>query len=52
MSSWHSEKRNVYEDLKKPFGNDLHFIDAIAIMTDTDNSRGKIKSYYGNIFFS
>ncbi len=52
LSTWYSEKRNVYEDLKRLFGNQFHYIDAIAIMTDTDNSHGQVKSYYGDIYFS
>lgn len=51
-STWYSEKRNVYEDLKRLFGTEFHFIDAIALMTDTDNSHGQVKSYYGDIYFS
>jgi hypothetical protein len=50
--TWHSEKRNVYEDLKRLFGAEFHFIDAIALMTDTDNSHRQVKAYYGDIFFS
>jgi hypothetical protein len=52
LSTWHSEKRNVYEDLKRLFGTKFHFIDAIAIMTDTDNSHGQAKAYYSDIYFS
>lgn len=51
-STWHFEKRNIYEDMKKLFGTEFLFIDAIAIMTDTDNSHGKAKAYYGDIYFS
>ncbi len=51
-STWYSEKRNVYEDLKRLFGTEFHFIDNIALMTDTDNSHGQVKSYYGDIYFS
>ena len=51
-STWYSEKRNVYEDLKSLFGTEFRFIDAIALMTDTDNSHGQVKSYYGDIYFS
>ena len=51
-STWYSEKRNVYEDLKRLFGKEFHSIDAIALMTDTDNSHGHVKSYYGDIYFS
>jgi len=51
-STWYTEKRNIYEDLKELFGTEFHFIDAIALMTDTDNSHGQVKSYYGDIYFS
>ncbi|MDH3348933.1 MAG: DUF3047 domain-containing protein, partial [Desulfobulbaceae bacterium] len=49
---WYTEKRNVFEDLKKLFGNEFHSIDGVAIMTDTDNSQGKATAYYGDIYFS
>ncbi len=51
-STWYSEKRNVYEDLKRLYGTGFQFIDAVALMTDTDNSHGQVKSYYGDIYFS
>lgn len=49
---WHTEKRNILIDLKQQFGEDIAYIDAVAIMTDTDNARGKVTAYYGDIFFS
>ncbi len=49
---WMTEKRNVYEDLKQVFSKEINTIDAVAIMTDTDNSGSKAKSYYADIFFS
>jgi hypothetical protein len=52
LSTWFSEKRNVHEDLKKAFGHEVDFIDAVAIMTDTDNSHGYAKAYYREIYFS
>ena len=52
LSTWYTEKRNVFEDLKRLFGTEFHSIDAIAIMTDTDNSHGQAKAYYGDIYFS
>ncbi|MBU4318895.1 MAG: DUF3047 domain-containing protein [Proteobacteria bacterium] len=51
-STWYVEKRNVYLDLKKVFGKEFQFIDAVAIMTDTDNSHGKMTAYYGDLYFS
>jgi hypothetical protein len=50
--TWKIEKRNVYEDLKKAFGEAISTIDAVAIMTDTDNSSSKAKAYYADIYFS
>jgi hypothetical protein len=52
ISQWHTEKRNVLNDLKNIFGEDIRYIDAIAIMTDTDNSSGRADSYYANLYFS
>jgi hypothetical protein len=50
--TWYSEKRNILTDLKQQFGEDINHIDAVAIMTDTDDSLGKVTAYYGDIYFS
>jgi hypothetical protein len=50
--TWYEERRNVYEDLKRYHGREIRYIDAIAIMTDTDNSEGRAVSYYGDLYFS
>ncbi|MGR9000059.1 MAG: DUF3047 domain-containing protein [Gammaproteobacteria bacterium] len=50
--TWYTEKRNILADLKQQFGEDIPYIDAIAIMTDTDNTHGKATAYYGDIYFS
>jgi len=50
--SWQVEKKNVREDLRRAYGKDIRIIDAIAIMTDTDNSGQKATAYYGDIYFS
>ena len=52
VSEWYTEKRNVLQDLKAVFGEDIRYIDAVALMTDTDNSLGRVTAYYGDIFFS
>ena len=52
LNVWYSEKRNVKADLKKLFGEDLSAIDAVALMTDTDNNGGQVSAFYGNIWFS
>jgi Protein of unknown function (DUF3047) len=49
---WMSETRNVREDFRRLFGEDARYADAVAIMTDTDNSGTAATSYYGDIYFS
>jgi len=49
---WQQEKRNLKADLKAAFGETITTIDAIALMTDTDNTGTSVTAYYGNIFFS
>jgi hypothetical protein len=50
--TWYTEKRNIRADLKQQFGEEIRYIDAVAIMTDTDDSFGKTTAYYGDIYFS
>ncbi len=50
--TWYQEKRNILLDLKRQFGSDIRYIDAVALMTDTDNAKGNAISYYGDIYFS
>jgi hypothetical protein len=52
LAVWQSEKRNVRADLQKLFGADLRNIDAVALMTDTDNSKQRVSAFYGDIWFS
>lgn len=49
---WHSERRNLREEFGRLFGDQVDAIDAIAIMTDTDNASGRTRAYYGDIWFS
>ena len=49
---WIQEKRNVREDLKRYFGEDIRYVEGIAIMTDTDNSQSAATAYYGDIYFT
>ncbi len=34
------------------FKKEIRYVDAVAIMTDSDNSGGVVLAYYGDIFFS
>jgi len=49
---WVDHKRNVRADLKEQFGEDIPAIDAVALMTDADNSGGRAEASYGDIWFS
>jgi hypothetical protein len=51
VNQWVSEKRNVYEDYKKAFGQEPPMISGVAIMTDTDNTGESAIAYYGDILF-
>jgi hypothetical protein len=51
-TGWETEQRDVRADFKKCFDDDITFIDAVAIMTDTDNSQQEATAWYGDIFFS
>ena len=50
--TWVTHKRNLREDIKRHLGKDVKHVDAIAVMSDTDNSGQSATAYYGNIFMS
>ena len=52
LGQWVSYKRNVSKDLKTVLGKDIRYIDAIAVMTDSDSSGQQALTYYGDIYFS
>ncbi len=52
VDTWQTEKRNVRADLRQAFGRDIRYIDAVALMTDTDNTGATVTAYYGDIVFS
>jgi len=49
---WRAYRRNVRDDLKRLFGRDIRHLDAVAIMTDTDNTGLSASACYGAISFS
>ena len=51
-TGWVNERRDVRADFKTCFNDDITFIDAVAIMTDTDNSQQAAIAWYGDIVFS
>ena len=46
---WVSEERNFYEDYKRLFGEEPTRIGAVAIMTDTDDTKDEVTAWYGDI---
>jgi hypothetical protein len=50
--TWSRHKRNVREDLRRAFGEDITEIDAVALMSDSDNFKGNAEAAYGDIWFS
>ena len=46
---WITEKRNIYDDYKKVFGEEPPKVGGIAIMTDTDNTGESATAWYGII---
>ena len=52
LNEWVTVKANVKEDFKKFHDLDVHELDGLAIMADTDNSKMKSVSYFQNIYFS
>lgn len=47
--SWVSEERNIYEDYKRVFGEEPTRIGAVALMTDTDDTKDEVTAWYGDI---
>ena len=52
QNQWVTVKANVREHFKKLHELDVKELNGVAIMTDTDNSKLKVISYYQNIYFS
>ena len=53
LNTWVQHRRNVLQDIKTYLKLDnVEHIDAVAIMTDTDNSGQEAVAYYGEVYFS
>ena len=50
--AWVSHKRNVRDDLRVAFGDDVTEIHAVAVMTDGDNGGRRARAWYGDISFT
>lgn len=51
LGEWISEQRNVRADYQRLFGEEPGKLNAVAIMTDTDNSAAAATAWYGDIWF-
>lgn len=49
---WVTEQRDLFADYRALFGTDPQNAEAIAIMTDTDNTGGVAEAWYGEISLS
>lgn len=49
--TWVKSTANVYDSYKDAFDEEPKNITGVAIMTDSDNSKGSATAYYGNIVF-
>lgn len=49
---WQTEERDLFADYRLLFGTDPPEAEAIAIMTDTDNTGGTAEAWYGDIILS
>jgi Protein of unknown function (DUF3047) len=52
IGRWMDERRDVRADYRRMFGADPGPVDAVAIMTDTDNTGLAATAWYGDIWFS
>lgn len=52
VGQWVSERRDVRADYQRLFGEKPGRVDAVAIMTDTDNTGATAMAWYGDIWFS
>lgn len=52
LGEWQHVQRDVRADYRRLFGSDPGRVDAVAIMTDTDNTGQRATAWYGDIWFS
>jgi hypothetical protein len=52
VNQWQHETRHVLNDIQATFGKHITHIEAIAIMTDTDQTGAATQAWFGDIWFS
>lgn len=51
VGQWVAEERDVFADYRRAFGAEPPAVNAVAIMTDTDNTGASATAFYGDIEF-
>ena len=51
VGAWKTERRNLLEDYRQVFGSEPTMIEAVAVMTDSDDTGGAAVAYYDFIRF-
>ncbi|MBI5048241.1 MAG: DUF3047 domain-containing protein [Deltaproteobacteria bacterium] len=52
LGKWFSEKRNVYDDYKRLFGEEPPMVGSIALMIDSDDTETSAETFFGDIYLS
>ncbi|MEI2636457.1 MAG: DUF3047 domain-containing protein [Methylotenera sp.] len=52
VGEWVKEQHDVLADYRKLFGTEPNNVEAVAIMTDTDNTGATASAWYGDMWFS
>lgn len=52
LGQWVEEQHDVLADYRKLFGAEPRNVEAVAIMTDTDNTGATASAWYGDMWFS
>ena len=51
LGEWQHFERNIYEDYVEIYGEEPPKIGGIAIMTDSDDTGGSARAWFGDILF-
>jgi hypothetical protein len=49
---WHTHRRDVRADFERAYGFAIDTLDAVAVMTDCDDSKSRGIAHYGDIYFT
>ncbi|MFN7726875.1 MAG: DUF3047 domain-containing protein [Rubrivivax sp.] len=51
LKRWRDHRRDLRQDFQRAFGEDPGPLQAVAVMTDTDNTGGQAETWYGPVTF-